>query len=158
MAARAWRRTADQALSAYGISSSSALPLLTIGRLGERGVRQITLAQEVGIEGPSLVRVLDHLCASNLARRDEDPADGRAKIVSLTDAGREMVQRIEGHLSELRSRLLEGVSDDELHIALRVIHRFAQEPAPAASASSDSSNGGHSGDDAHVDTPASSAS
>lgn len=132
VSARAWRRTADQALSAFGISSSSALPLLMIGRLGDDGVRQVTLAQAVGIEGPSLVRVLDQLCAAQLVRRDEDPMDGRAKIVSLTHAGQRMVVAIEGQLSDLRDRVLEGVSDTELEIALRVVRRFNGAPALSA--------------------------
>lgn len=129
VSARAWRRTADQALSAFGISSSSALPLLLIGRLGDDGVRQVTLAQAAGIEGPSLVRVLDQLCAAQLVRREEDPADGRAKIVSLTDAGQRMVTTIESQLSDLRARVLEGISAAELETALRVMRRFTDAAA-----------------------------
>lgn len=128
VSARAWRRTADHALSAFGISSSSALPLLMIGRLGDEGVRQITLAHAVGIEGPSLVRVLDQLCQAQLARRDDDPADGRAKIVSLTDSGRELVSRVEAILADARARVLKNFSSDELETALRVVRGFANDP------------------------------
>lgn len=131
VSARAWRRTADHALSTFGISSSSAVPLLMIGRLGEHGVRQVTLAHAVGIEGPSLVRVLDQLCAAHLTTRVEDPADGRAKIVSLTDAGRALVERIETKLADLRARVLQDVSDDELRTALRVVRRFTSDPLTA---------------------------
>ena len=122
--ARAWRKTADQALSGFGVSSSAALPLLMIGRLGDDGVRQVTLAHALGIEGPSLVRVLDQLCATRLARRDEDPADRRAKIVSLTQSGRDLVGRIETRLRALRESVLRDVSAAELEIALRVMRRF----------------------------------
>jgi MarR family transcriptional regulator for hemolysin len=124
--ARAWRKTADQALSGFGISSSAALPLLMIGRLGDEGVRQVTLAHAVGIEGPSLVRVLDQLCATQLARRDEDPADGRAKIVSLTQSGRDLVGQIETRLNALRQRVLKDVTAAELEITLRVMRRFSE--------------------------------
>ena len=123
--ARAWRKTADLALSGFGISSSAALPLLMIGRLGDEGVRQVTLAHALGIEGPSLVRVLDQLCTAHLARRDEDPADGRAKIVSLTQSGRDLVGQIETRLQTLRESVLKDVSERELEIALRVMRRFS---------------------------------
>ena len=126
VSARAWRKVADQALSAFGISSSAALPLLMIGRLGDEGVRQVTLAHASGIEGPSLVRVLDQVCAAQLARRDDDPADGRAKIVSLTENGRALVQKIETQLSELRERVLKDVTLAELETALRVMRRFSE--------------------------------
>ncbi|MGI4982755.1 MAG: MarR family winged helix-turn-helix transcriptional regulator [Janthinobacterium lividum] len=153
VSARAWRRTADQALSAFGISSSSALPLLMIGRLGDDGVRQVTLAQAVGIEGPSLVRVLDQLCAAQLVRRDEDPADGRAKIVSLTRAGQRMVKTIECQLSDLRARILEGVSDTELETALRVIRRFTNDTAAGVPAAGVPAGTGASTDASAIGAP-----
>ncbi|WP_024904429.1 MarR family winged helix-turn-helix transcriptional regulator [Robbsia andropogonis] len=125
LSARAWRKTADSALTGFGLSSAAALPLLLIGRRGNDGVRQVTLAHELGIEGPSLVRLLDQLCMQQLARRDDDPADGRAKIVSLTENGVRLAGKLEAHLAQLRASLLEAFSDDELQIALRVIRSFS---------------------------------
>src|SRR5580692_1739595 len=99
---RQWRRASHHVISGYGVSEACATPLLMIGRLGE-GVRQGTLAEYVGIEGPSLVRLLDQLCSAALARREEDPADGRAKTIWLTDAGRAVCAKIEEALIELRA-------------------------------------------------------
>jgi len=149
LSARAWRKTADQALSGFGISSSLALPLLMISRLGEDGARQVTLAHAVGIEGPSLVRVLDQLCQAQLARRVEDPADKRAKIVSLTDAGRELVLQIEDHLTQLRARMLKNVSHAELQTALRVVRLFGSDLDSLARLGNPSDDN----DDHHAATP-----
>ena len=55
---RVWRRRADQALSAHGLSEAMSTPLLILSRGGKR-VRQGELASEMGIEGPSLVRLID---------------------------------------------------------------------------------------------------
>lgn len=126
-ASRQWRRMAHQALSAYGVSEACAAPLLIAGRLGE-GVRQVTLARHVGIEGPSLVRLLDQLCAAGLMCRHDDPADGRAKTVSLTDLGRAVTGKAEIELDKLRAERLKGVTKEELGIALRVLHAFETEP------------------------------
>ena len=125
LSARAWRKAADNALSGFGLSSSAALPLVMIGRLGNEGVRQVTLAHELGIEGPSLVRLLDQLCTQQLVRRDDDPADGRAKIVSLTENGVDLALKLEAHLAQLRASMLDDFSDDELQTALRVMRRFS---------------------------------
>ncbi|WP_186117338.1 MarR family winged helix-turn-helix transcriptional regulator [Burkholderia gladioli] len=122
-AARKWRRTSDSLLTAYNVSEACATPLLIAGRLGE-AVRQVTLAEHVGIEGPSLVRLLDQLCAAGLARRDEDPADRRAKTVTLTDEGRAVTAKMEEDLRVLRSRVLKSVSRADLEATLRVLHAF----------------------------------
>lgn len=122
-AARKWRRTSDSLLTAYNVSEACATPLLIAGRLGE-AVRQVTLAEHVGIEGPSLVRLLDQLCAAGLARRDEDPADRRAKTVTLTDEGRAVPAKMEEDLRVLRSRVLKSVSRADLEATLRVLNAF----------------------------------
>jgi MarR family transcriptional regulator for hemolysin len=103
------------------------VPLLTANRLGE-AVRQVTLAEHVGIEGPSLVRLLDQLCAAGLVRRDEDPEDKRAKTITLTDEGRAVTARMEERLVTLRARLLKGVSREDLETTLRVLNAFSASP------------------------------
>jgi MarR family transcriptional regulator for hemolysin len=123
VAARRWRRTSHSVLSAYNVSEACAGPLLTANRLGE-AVRQVTLAEQVGIEGPSLVRLLDQLCAAGLVRRDEDPDDKRAKTITLTDEGRAVTARMEERLMNLRARVLKGVSREDLETTLRVLNAF----------------------------------
>ncbi|MFP6560067.1 MarR family winged helix-turn-helix transcriptional regulator [Paraburkholderia sp. B3] len=132
VAARKWRRTSHGALAAYNVSEACATPLLTAGRLGE-AVRQVTLAEHVGIEGPSLVRLLDQLCAAGLVRRDEDPDDRRAKTITLTDTGRAVTEKMEDDLRSLRGRVLKGVTRADLEATLRVLKAFnAAEAADAA--------------------------
>ena len=76
----------DQALSDHGLSYATAIPLLVLSRHGEN-VRQGVLADELGIEGPSLVRLIDLLQSEGLVERREDPTDRRAKTLHLTAAG-----------------------------------------------------------------------
>ncbi|WP_234744771.1 MarR family winged helix-turn-helix transcriptional regulator [Burkholderia sp. WTPI3] len=123
LTARKWRRTSDDVLTAYNVSEACATPLLIAARLGE-SVRQGTLAEHVGIEGPSLVRLLDQLCAAGLARRDEDPHDRRAKTISLTAAGRAVTTRMEEDLRVLRAQVLKGITRADLEATLRVLNAF----------------------------------
>ena len=137
IAARKWRRTSHGVLSAFNVSEACATPLLTASRLGE-AVRQVTLADYIGIEGPSLVRLLDQLCAAGLMRRDEDPADRRAKTVVLTKEGRAVTQKMEEELVTLRAQALKGISRSDLEATLRVLSAFtadsAQGPQPVSAA------------------------
>ncbi|GGK09679.1 MarR family winged helix-turn-helix transcriptional regulator [Pseudomonas matsuisoli] len=120
---RNWKRLCQSALMNHGISEACAAPLLVIGRLGD-GVRQVTVAQAAGIEGPSLVRLLDQLCANGYVCRSEDPLDRRAKSLSLTDTGRALADTLELRLVELRRQVLAGVSKADLEATLRVLRLF----------------------------------
>ncbi len=120
---RQWRRAVDLALSSHGISEACAAPLLWIGRLGG-GVRQVALANQVGIEGPSLVRLLDQLEALELVVRKDDPIDRRAKGLWLTEEGHILATRMEAILDDLRGRILEKVSEADLEAAVRVLQAF----------------------------------
>jgi len=124
IASRQWRRTSHGVIAAYNVSEACATPLLIAARL-DAPVRQVALAELTGIEGPSLVRLLDQLCAANLVRRDEDPDDRRAKIISLTDEGRSVTAKIEKELIGLRAGVLNEVSRADLEATLRVFAAFA---------------------------------
>lgn len=117
--ARIYRREVNRALAEHGISDAKAMPVLQISRLGQ-GVRQGVLAEDLGMEGPSLVRLLDQLCAQGLVERRDDPADRRAKMLYLTDDGVALLQVIENALQVLRGRLLNKVSGSDLEATLRV--------------------------------------
>src|SRR5258708_18893513 len=115
--ARIWRRESDQALSDHGLSYATAIPLLVLSRQGEN-VRQGVLADEPGIEGPSVVRLIDLLQGEGLVERREDPTDPRAKTLHLTKAGEAKVEEINRVLRRVRASLLKAIGSEELAITL----------------------------------------
>jgi MarR family transcriptional regulator for hemolysin len=121
--ARLWRRAADKALDDCGLSHATAMPLVMLSRLGDN-LRQGVLADHLGFEGPSLVRVVDLLVEEGLVTRAEDAVDRRAKILSLTDAGRKRVIEIERLLAGLRADLLSDVDAEELKVAVLLLSRL----------------------------------
>lgn len=118
--ARIYRKKVSRALSAYGISDAQAFPVLHIARFGG-GMRQNILAEELGMEGPSLVRLLDQLCAHGLVERRDDSVDRRAKTLHLTVAGEQLAVAVEAALERIRKRLLASISDADMKAALRVL-------------------------------------
>jgi MarR family transcriptional regulator for hemolysin len=120
---RIYRRAVDKALAAHGLSEARALPVLHIARLGD-GLRQGALAEEMGIEGPSLVRILDQLCAAGLVERRDDPNDRRAKTLHLTGDGRALAAAVETTLDGFRAQLLTQIGDEDLRATLSVLARF----------------------------------
>lgn len=124
LAARRWRRAIDDALARYGLSDASWRPLLHLDRLGE-GARQNDLAQSLGIEGPSLVRLLDRLARAGLVERREDASDRRAKTLHFTAQGREQTARLKRVVAEVCAEMLKGAPPQEIAAAMRLFERLA---------------------------------
>src|SRR4030088_3388531 len=120
---RLWRREVDQAVAAHGLSQATAIPLVVLSRRG-KCVRQCVLADEMGIEGPSLVRLIDLLQAEGLVERREDPTDRRAKMLHLTTLGETRADEIHGVLCSVRACYLEGIADEDLAVAYEVLRKI----------------------------------
>lgn len=70
----------------HGLSMWAYMVLL---HLDEQPIRtQAALAGAVGADKTRIIRVLDDLAARGLIHRQPDPADRRARLLSITDAGR----------------------------------------------------------------------
>lgn len=117
--ARTYRSGIDEALTGLGLSDALALPVVVLGRRPE-GLRQNQLADALGVEGPSVVRLLDRLVEDGLVERREDPADRRAKIVQLTPVGEGHSKKASRVLDAFRASLLEGVAAEDIAATLRV--------------------------------------
>jgi MarR family transcriptional regulator, transcriptional regulator for hemolysin len=129
--ARRLRQAVDGELHKFGLTDATWRPLAYVGRLGG-GVRQKELATALGIEGPSLVRLLDNLERRGLIERREDENDRRARGIHLTRAGRDLAVRVAKVGTELQLRLLASVPAQDLETCQRVlatIDRQLDEPA-----------------------------
>ncbi|MBO9197882.1 MarR family transcriptional regulator [Rhizobium sp. 16-449-1b] len=115
-----WKRMAEKALAEDGISASRANLLLLVNRSGG-GVRQVQLADSLGLASQSLVRLLDELTASGHIERRDDPDDRRAKTIWLTRDGQELADRVERVIASLRDRVLRNVEDADIEAAYRVL-------------------------------------
>ena len=129
--ARRLRQAVDAELQAVGLTDATWRPLAYVGRLGG-GVRQKELATALGIEGPSLVRLLDNLERRGLIERREDESDRRARGIYLTQAGHDLAVRVAKVGTEIQSRLLASVPPEDLETCQRVLaqieHQLDEDP------------------------------
>ena len=78
-------RAVNDEMSGCGLSMARTKVLL---RLREQGpVRQSVLAADFGLSPHSITDIVDGLERLGMAERRPDPADRRAKLVAITDAG-----------------------------------------------------------------------
>lgn len=120
-ATRAYRAGADKVAADYGLSEATGLPVLLLGRFGGNGVRPGVLADALGLEPSSLVRVIDQLLDAGLLLRHDDPIDRRAKILSLTDAGKHTASLMENALIPFRQSVFGAFAQADIEACLRVL-------------------------------------
>ena len=87
-------------------------------------MRQGVLADEMGLEGPSVVRLIDLLAAEGLVERREDPTDRRAKMLHMTPLGEAKADEIKRVMRRVRADLMKGVTPDELATTFDVLRRI----------------------------------
>jgi MarR family transcriptional regulator for hemolysin len=110
---RRWRQTLDTEFQSSGLTDATWRPLLHLHILGD-DIRQKDLAASLGIEGPSLVRLIDSLITKGLIERSEDTRDRRAKLLRLTPAGLKLVDSIRKTVTGLEDGIFSSFDDDEL--------------------------------------------
>ena len=120
---RLWRAVANRELAPLGLTYSRWTLLWKLKGLNDN-VSQKTLAKALEIELPSLMRTLKQLEAQGLINRHCCIEDKRARIVSLTDAGKSILTEIEGLILAIRRDMLAGIDAAELRIFQKVVERI----------------------------------
>lgn len=104
---RQFRRSPEK-----GRHSHSAMRLLRLIWSHENASAK-ELSQMLGIRPPSLSEQLDRLQARGFITRARDGQDARVIRVSLTDAGREEMRRLDAEHDETRQRMEEVLTPEE---------------------------------------------
>lgn len=120
--ARRWRNLMNEELRAVGQSQARWGTLYWIAVFGDT-VNQTELADRIGVEQPTLGRVLRDLEAEGLIERASGSADRRAKVIRLTAAARPVMKQINRIQESVRARLLRGIEPKDLTVCMAV---FAQ--------------------------------
>ncbi|MBD9375132.1 MarR family transcriptional regulator [Rhizobium sp. ARZ01] len=122
--ARQWRRAIEKRLEEAGLTDATWSPLVHLSAAGD-GITQKDLASLVGIDGSTLVRLLDILSDKGLIERRIDTTDRRAKQLFLTEAGRAAVSEILSQLNAAEAELLKEIGDEEIATVMDVLTRIA---------------------------------
>lgn len=114
----------DAAVREEGLTLARARALFAIARRGP--LTQKDLAEELEIETPTLVRVLDGMERQGLILRTEDAKDRRAKRIAMTEAGRAAFDQMHVLATDLRGQIAADISKEEIEVALSVVRRLSR--------------------------------
>jgi MarR family transcriptional regulator for hemolysin len=115
-------RAFEQELAAAGGSQPTWLILLALKQQAWRTQQEI--AATVGIEGATLTHHLDRLEKAGLIDRKRDPANRRAVIVELTDAGDKLFLELAQAAMRFDKRLRKGLSEREVEAFRETLERL----------------------------------
>jgi MarR family transcriptional regulator for hemolysin len=121
--ARRWRNLMNEELRAVGQSQARWGTLYWINVFGD-SVNQTELADRIGVEQPTLGRVLRDLEAEGLIERLPGKGDRRAKVIQLTDAAKPVMREIERIQNRVRTRLLNGIDPEDLSTCMAVFAKI----------------------------------
>jgi MarR family transcriptional regulator for hemolysin len=113
---RLWRLALDKRLKHLGIGQSGWITIAMIAKSGEP-MSQRALADLVGVEGPSMVSMLDRLERGGFVTRAPSPLDRRVKLVQLTDTGKTVYAEVIKEAAPFRADLLAGLDPQALAAA-----------------------------------------
>lgn len=133
---RLWKMVADRELSPLGLTHPRWTALWKLQRLGDN-VSQKQLADALEIELASLMRTLKQLEEQSLITRHNCTHDKRARIITLTDEGRLMIQQMETRILQVRRQLLGSINDDELIKMSQILEQISENALEALSTMSD---------------------
>jgi MarR family transcriptional regulator for hemolysin len=120
-AARQWRRAVDRRLQPFGLTEATWLPLIYLSRV-PAPMRQKDLAAALGLDGSSVVRLLDALETSGHIERREAGTDRRAKAITVTARGWSIIEQVEAVSREVRNATLHGLKEEDLGQATRILN------------------------------------
>lgn len=85
---------------------------------------QRDLATKLRVSGQTVARQVDRLVADGLLRRDQAIEDRRAQLITLTDQGREVHQRLVHAARQANVELMRGMDSSEVETLEALLDRM----------------------------------
>ena len=118
--ARAWRLALDARLRDLGISQAGWMTIAMVAR-SSAALSQKQLADLLGVEGPTIVAMIDRLVGAGLVARAPSARDRRVKLIGLTDAGQALYGKVQARADVFRADLLAELDPATLLAATGVL-------------------------------------
>ncbi len=121
--ARVWRQAIDRRLKDLGVGQAGWLAIANIAK-SRQALSQIELANRLGVEGPSVVSLVDRLVKAGLVERAPSETDRRIKHVVLTEAGQQLYAKVKTAADAYRKELLASIDGARLLAAAELLEEL----------------------------------
>ena len=121
--ARVWRQALNRRLKHLGISQAGWMTIAAVAK-SKTPLSQSELADALGVEGATMVAMIDRLVKAQLVTREPSTTDRRIKHVALTEAGNRIYAKLRAEAEAFRREILAGVDHEQLRAASDLLERL----------------------------------
>lgn len=122
---RAWRQAVDRRLKYLGVSQASWMTIAFAAK-ARSPLSQSELADKLGVEGATMVAMIDRLVIAGLVQREASTTDRRVKRVVLTPAGAKIYDKVKAEALALRKELLTNTDPKKILIATELLESLRE--------------------------------
>jgi MarR family transcriptional regulator for hemolysin len=122
LAARRWRTRLNERLRSIGQTDARCAALAEIAGCVD-GVVQRELSQRLGVEEPTVVRLLE---ANAWVERRAHSVDRRAKVVHVTAASQPILDQAHEIVTDLQQEMFAGIDPADLAVCVRVLNELSR--------------------------------
>ena len=123
--ARTWRQAIDRRLKHLGMSHASWMTI-TVASKALTPLSQSELAERLGVEGATMVAMVDRLAKAGFIARQACLSDRRINHVVLTEAGHRLVEAVQNETAAVRRELLATIDPAKLAIATELLETLQE--------------------------------
>ena len=123
--ARTWRQAIDRRLKHLGVSQASWMTIAVASK-ALTPLSQSELAGQLGVEGATLVAMVDRLAKAGFIARQACPNDRRINRVVLTEAGNRLLETVQSETAAVRRELLATIDPAKLAIATELLETLQE--------------------------------
>jgi MarR family transcriptional regulator, transcriptional regulator for hemolysin len=118
--ARGWRQAVDRRLKYLGVSQASWMTIAVAAR-ASTSLSQSELAEQLGVEGATMVAMVDRLVKAGFVVREPCLTDRRINHVVITNEGQRLFDTVKAEAAAVCKDLLAGIDPRKLEAANEVL-------------------------------------
>ena len=121
--ARAWTNLVDGLLRQKTGQSRARWEMLFAIAFSAGPVTMTEVSEKMGVQWPTLVRLMNELEHDGLIERYDNPADKRSRLIELTQRGIKTIDQIRSTIDPLRHHIMSVLSEEEVRQCTRLLDR-----------------------------------
>jgi DNA-binding MarR family transcriptional regulator len=113
-------------LEARGVAATGRSDGVVFRVLADSPVNISELARQLGISKQGAAQIVDDMASRHLVARTPDPADGRSRLVTLTEQGAEALEAARRFHRQYERRLVAALGADDVATLRRTLSHMAR--------------------------------
>ena len=107
-------------IKTYGFTTSQCYTILEL--FNSEGLTMNELSEKMNLNSSTMTRILDNLVRDKYILRDRDNLDRRIVIVSLTDTGKEIANKLDITVKEYYKKVIENIPEGQVEDVLKSVN------------------------------------